>query len=195
MSENARWISYMKSGIARRKMINRNLLKERQKDDAMYEGKEKFVTAAYKRKLEADRKWLDEVRERELKGRSSKSSFLTHMIDSRADETEDGKQETTKEAVSVSKEEATPSSKPALVEKTPQVEEEDEFDGFIMAPEEDQIKGNVDSDDAGLIMAPSEARRSKSRSRSRSRSRHHHHRHHHRHFCVFNKYTRVQITF
>ena len=65
-------------------MINRNLLKERQKDDAMYEGKEKFVTAAYKRKLEADRKWLDEVRERELKGRSSKSSFLTHMIDSRA---------------------------------------------------------------------------------------------------------------
>lgn len=29
-------------------MINRNLLKERQKDDAMYEGKEKFVTAAYK---------------------------------------------------------------------------------------------------------------------------------------------------
>ena len=74
-------------------MINRNLLKERQKDDAMYEGKEKFVTAAYKRKLEADRKWLDEVRERELKGRSSKSSFLTHMIDSRADETEDGKQE------------------------------------------------------------------------------------------------------
>ena len=66
-------------------MINRNLLKERQKDDAMYEGKEKFVTAAYKRKLEADRKWLDEVRERELKGRSSKSSFLTHMIDSRAD--------------------------------------------------------------------------------------------------------------
>ena len=45
MSENARWISYMKSGIARRKMINRNLLKERQKDDAMYEGKEKFVTS------------------------------------------------------------------------------------------------------------------------------------------------------
>lgn len=183
----------MKSEIVWREVTDRNLLKERQKDDAMYEGKEKFVTAAYKRKLEADRKWLDEVRERELKGRSSKSSFLTHMIDSRADEAEDGKQESiSKEAASVPKEAASTLNKPSSTEKPPQVEEEDEFDGFIMAPEEDQIKGNVDSDDAGLIMAPSETRRS--RSRSRSRSRHHHQHRHHRHSCVFNKQTMLQIT-
>lgn len=196
MSENARWISYMKSGSARREAIDRNLLKERQKDDAMYEGKEKFVTAAYKRKLEADRKWLDEVRERELKGRSNKSSFLTRMIDSRADEAGDGKvSESTKGAPTTtpSKEAASPSNPSSHTEKALPTEEEDEFDGFIMAPEEDQIKGNVDSDDAGLIMAPRESRRS--RSRSRSRSRHHHHHRHHHHCCVFNKHTRVQITF
>lgn len=51
-----------------------------------------------------------------------------------------------------------------------------------MAPPEDQIKGNVSSDDAGFIMEPKENTHSHSRhrSRSRSRSRHrHHHRHHH----------------
>ena len=67
------------------------------------------------------------------------------------------------------------------------------MDGFILAPEEEQIKGNVEesSDDAGFIMAPKEsAPRSRSRSRSHTRShsrshRHHHHSHHsHRHHSL-----------
>ena len=32
-------------------IYERNLLKERQKDDHMFEGKEKFVTSAYKEKV------------------------------------------------------------------------------------------------------------------------------------------------
>lgn len=34
-------------------------LKERQAEDALYEGKEAFVTAAYRRKLEEDKKWRE----------------------------------------------------------------------------------------------------------------------------------------
>jgi coiled-coil domain-containing protein 55 len=39
-------------------VYERRLLKERQKEDHLYGDKEKFVTAAYKKKLEEDAKWL-----------------------------------------------------------------------------------------------------------------------------------------
>ena len=154
-------------------MISRTLLKERQKDDALYEGKEKFVTAAYKRKLEADRKYLDEVRQREVNSRSSKSSFLAHMIDVQVKEEKPDEKEVP--PVDNSRSAANESSVNAT---DPQ--EEDEFDGFIMAPKEDQIQGNVSDDDAGFITAPKEDthhHRSRSRSRSHGHSRHRHHYH------------------
>lgn len=140
----------------------------------MYAGKEKFITNAYKRKLEADRKWLDDVRKREEQSKNNKSSFLTRLFNSRTGEPQG--------PVEAPKAEEPPKPTP------PQEEEDDEFDGFIMAPPEDQIQGNVEmssDDDAGFIMAPKEhshRRRSRSRSRSRSHHRHHsHHRSHHRH--------------
>ena len=186
----------------------RNRLKERQKEDALYEGKEKFVTAAYKRKLEADRKWLEEVRERELKSRTSKGAFMTKMLSSRANEEDSSTKDKEPSSVVDTKEDSKHSQANTSSTQLPTLgeeEDDDDFDGFIMAPEEDQIKGNVSEDEeeeeeenAGFIMAPKEntkdAHRSRSRSRSRSKnhdhSRHHHHshhRHHHRHhfhFCL-----------
>ncbi len=40
--------------------FERRLLKERTQEDALYEDKEKFVTAAYKKKLEEDKKWIEQ---------------------------------------------------------------------------------------------------------------------------------------
>lgn len=158
-------------------IIPRNRIKEREKEDALYEGKEKFITSAYKRKLEADRKYLDEVRRKEMEKKSNKGAFLSNLLASRNND------------APAKPEEEHPS--PAPQQQTAVKEEEDDdMDGFILAPEEEQIKGNVEesSDDAGFIMAPKEsAPRSRSRSRSRShthshsRSHHHHHHSHHSH--------------
>ena len=46
-------------------VYERRLLKERQKEDHLYADKEKFVTASYRAKLEADAKWLAEDRARD----------------------------------------------------------------------------------------------------------------------------------
>lgn len=40
--------------------FERRLLKERVVEDELYEGKEKFVTGAYRRKLEEDKKWQEQ---------------------------------------------------------------------------------------------------------------------------------------
>lgn len=37
-------------------------LKERQKEDHMYDNTEKFITSAYRRKLEEDKKWQESQR-------------------------------------------------------------------------------------------------------------------------------------
>lgn len=34
-------------------------MKDRQTEDHQFEGKEKFVTGAYRRKLEEDKKWME----------------------------------------------------------------------------------------------------------------------------------------
>lgn len=47
-------------------VYERKLAKEREKDEHLYSGKEKFVTGAYKKKLEEQKKWLAEERLREL---------------------------------------------------------------------------------------------------------------------------------
>ena len=181
----------------------RNRIKEREKDDALYAGKEKFITSAYKRKLEADRKWQDEVRRREL-SRGNKGLFLTNLMNARSEEKEVVNQPKVKSM------EDTEESKEKPQEGT-SVKEEEEFDGFILAPPEEQIKGNVSESesDTGLIMAPSEEKRDSHRERSRSsrrerssshrerssshrersrssHTRHRHHRHHY-HLYVFKK--------
>ena len=147
----------------------RNRIKEREKDDALYEGKEKFITSAYKRKLEADRKYLDEVRRKEMEKKSNKGAFLSNLLASRNND------------APTKPEEEHPSPAPQQPTAVKE-EEDDDMDGFILAPEEEQIKGNVEesSDDAGFIMAPKEsAPRSRSRSRSHTRSHSRSHRHHH----------------
>lgn len=48
-------------------VYERKLAKEREKDDDLFSGKEKFITGAYKRKLEEQKKWLAEERLRELR--------------------------------------------------------------------------------------------------------------------------------
>ena len=135
----------------------------------MYEGKEKFINSAYKRKLEADRKYLDEVRRKEMEKKSNKGAFLSNLLASRNND------------APTKPEEEHPSPAPQQPTAVKE-EEDDDMDGFILAPEEEQIKGNVEesSDDAGFIMAPKEsAPRSRSRSRSHTRSHSRSHRHHH----------------
>lgn len=34
-------------------------LKERQKEDHMFDNEEKFITSAYRKKLEEDKKWME----------------------------------------------------------------------------------------------------------------------------------------
>ncbi|KAJ0976683.1 hypothetical protein J5N97_012157 [Dioscorea zingiberensis] len=47
-------------------VFEKKLLKERSKDDHLYEDKEKFVTRAYKEKLLEEQKWLEEERKRQI---------------------------------------------------------------------------------------------------------------------------------
>ena len=59
---------YIESFMAKQKerdreqdiIYERRLLKERVKEDHLYGDKDKFVTASYRKKLEEDRKWLEE---------------------------------------------------------------------------------------------------------------------------------------
>lgn len=42
--------------------FERRQLKERQTEDHLYEGKDKFITGAYRKKLEEDKKWQEAER-------------------------------------------------------------------------------------------------------------------------------------
>lgn len=42
----------------------RRLLKERQQEDYLFEGKDKFITSAYRKKLEEDKKWVEDQKQR-----------------------------------------------------------------------------------------------------------------------------------
>jgi coiled-coil domain-containing protein 55 len=55
------------------------LLKERSAEDHLFGDKDKFVTAAYKKKLEEDQKWLAEERVREAKDARSDAIKAGHM--------------------------------------------------------------------------------------------------------------------
>ena len=137
--------------------------------------------------------------------RGNKGLFLTNLMNARSEEKVINRPE-------VKSMEDTEKSRGKLQEGT-SVKEEEEFDGFILAPPEEQIKGNVSESesDTGLIMAPNEEKRESHREQSRSsrrersrssrrersrsshrersrspRTRHRHHRHHY-HLYVFKK--------
>lgn len=57
-------------------VYERKLAKEREKDEHLFSGKEKFITGAYKRKLEEQKKWLAEERLRELREEKDDVSSL-----------------------------------------------------------------------------------------------------------------------
>ena len=68
-------------------VYERQLAKEREKEDHLYGDKEKFVTGAYKKKLQEQAKWLEEERRRELEEqkhevgvRNSSSCVLTALL-------------------------------------------------------------------------------------------------------------------
>ncbi|XP_023873045.1 uncharacterized protein LOC111985623 [Quercus suber] len=48
-------------------VYERKIAKERSQDDHLYADKDKFVTSAYKKKLEEQKKWMEEERLRELR--------------------------------------------------------------------------------------------------------------------------------
>ncbi|XP_010557438.1 PREDICTED: nuclear speckle splicing regulatory protein 1-like [Tarenaya hassleriana] len=67
-----RYIQHLMQQADRRKkeqeiVYERKLSKERSKDEHLYADKDKFITGAYRRKLEEQQKWMEEERLRELR--------------------------------------------------------------------------------------------------------------------------------
>lgn len=70
-------------------VYERQLAKEREKEDHLYGDKEKFVTGAYKKKLQEQAKWLEEERRREAEehkhevtNKSDMSDFYRNLLKS-----------------------------------------------------------------------------------------------------------------
>lgn len=57
----------------------RNIAKERSKEDHLYSDKDKFVTSAYKRKLAENARWMEEERLRQL--REEKEDVGIYFLD------------------------------------------------------------------------------------------------------------------
>lgn len=49
-------------------MYERKMIKERQQEDHLFEDKERFVTSAYRKKLEEDKKWLEKEKQKWVLG-------------------------------------------------------------------------------------------------------------------------------
>uniref|UniRef100_J3LY50 Nuclear speckle splicing regulatory protein 1 N-terminal domain-containing protein n=2 Tax=Oryza brachyantha TaxID=4533 RepID=J3LY50_ORYBR len=67
----SKYIAALKEKAEQRKreqdiIYERKLQKERSKEDHLYGDKDKFVTSAYRKKLEEERKWLEEEKQRQL---------------------------------------------------------------------------------------------------------------------------------
>ena len=80
------------------RVLERRLLREREKDDHLHAGKEKFVSESYKAKLIAQQQWDEEDRKQEEQDRlndvtkqtdrfSANVGFMRNMLDSVADGT------------------------------------------------------------------------------------------------------------
>ena len=62
-------------------LLWRRLAKEREAEDHLFGDKDKFLTAAYKKKLEEDQKWLAEERLREAAEKRDSVVSRGHMGD------------------------------------------------------------------------------------------------------------------
>ena len=92
IERKSRYIAQLKEAADFRKReqdvtYERRLMKEREKEDELYGDKEKFITSAYRKKLEEDEKWKKEElereqreREREVQGKSDMTSFYANLM-------------------------------------------------------------------------------------------------------------------
>lgn len=76
----SKYIAALKEKAEQRKreqdiIYERKLQKERSKEDHLYGDKDKFVTSAYRKKLEEERKWLEEEKRRQLQEEKEDVSF------------------------------------------------------------------------------------------------------------------------
>jgi len=77
----SKYIAQLKEKAEQRKreqdiIYERKLQKERSKEDHLFGDKDKFVTSAYRKKLEEQQKWLEEERLRQLREEREDVSFL-----------------------------------------------------------------------------------------------------------------------
>ena len=92
IERKSRYIAQLKEAADFRKReqdvtYERRLMKEREKEDELYGDKEKFITSAYRKKLEEDEKWKKEElereqreKEREVHGKSDMTSFCANLM-------------------------------------------------------------------------------------------------------------------
>eukprot|EP00878_Enallax_costatus_P018959 GHUV01019986.1.p1 GENE.GHUV01019986.1~~GHUV01019986.1.p1 ORF type:complete len:316 (+),score=157.86 GHUV01019986.1:692-1639(+) len=57
----------------------RRLLKDRQKEDHMFDNEEKFITSAYRKKLEEDKKWIENQKLKDMEDERNDVTKLGHM--------------------------------------------------------------------------------------------------------------------
>lgn len=79
--EQSKYIAQLKEKAELRKreqdiIYERKLQKERSKEDHLFGDKDKFVTSAYRKKLEEQQKWLEEERIRQLREEKEDVSFI-----------------------------------------------------------------------------------------------------------------------
>jgi len=79
--EQSKYIAQLKEKAELRKreqdiIYERKLQKERSKEDHLFGDKDKFVTSAYRKKLEEQQKWLEEERMRQLREEKEDVSFI-----------------------------------------------------------------------------------------------------------------------
>ncbi|KXZ48345.1 hypothetical protein GPECTOR_28g752 [Gonium pectorale] len=60
-------------------LYERRMVKERQQEDHLYEDKERFVTSAYRKKLEEDKKWQEAERQKELEEQRNDVRRVGHL--------------------------------------------------------------------------------------------------------------------
>lgn len=136
-------------------IYERKLLKERTKEDHLYEDKEKFVTSAYRKKLEEQNKWKEEERLRQLREeredvtKGSVVDFYFNLDKNVAFGARSGHPEKpNKQESSTEKAESKPDRELSLERKSPRplpslrVDDEDE-DGNTAAPA--RLLNNVES--------------------------------------------------
>ena len=92
IERKSRYIAQLKEAADFRKReqdvtYERRLMKEREKEDELYGDNEKFITSAYRKKLEEDEKWKKEElereqreKEREVHGKSDMTSFYANLM-------------------------------------------------------------------------------------------------------------------